>query len=221
MKEIALHILDLAQNSIEAGATRVRIAVSVNRAAGTLTVEIADNGRGMPPEKLRAVTDPFVTSRRTRRVGLGLPLFAATARQTGGNLSVTSAEGEGTRVTAVMGLGHIDRPPLGDLAVTLTCLLAGNPDLGLEFRFRCDGKEFSFTAADLRSRLEGVSLANPEVFRFVREWVDAQIRELLGPGDPGPDVAGTGEMGEARTSVDNAGLTDANDAIVDRVRLSL
>ncbi len=183
MKEISLHILDAVQNSIEAGATRVVVTVDQDTARDLLTVDIADNGRGMDPETARWVTDPFVTTRTTRRVGLGLPLLAATARQSGGTLTVVSAKGEGTRVTATFRLTNIDRPPLGDMSSTVACLLAANPSLDIEYSHRCDGREFRLASADLRAGLGEVSLSEPPVYAFIRDYVDAGLLQACGkPG---------------------------------------
>ncbi|HCJ10207.1 MAG TPA: ATP-binding protein [Clostridiales bacterium] len=182
MKEIALHVLDIVQNSIEAGATRVAVTVTEDTERDLLTVEIVDNGRGMPPDVARAATDPFVTTRRTRPVGLGLPLLALAARQSGGSLTVDSRPGEGTRVLVTFRSGHVDRPPLGDMALTLACLMAANPTLDLDYVHVRDGREFRVSAADLRSRLDGVGLGNPAVFAFVRDYIGAKIREVSDTG---------------------------------------
>lgn len=181
MKEIALHILDAVQNSIEAGATRVTIDVREDQPKDTLSVAIADNGRGMAPEfAAKAAADPFVTTRTTRRVGLGLPLFAATARQSGGALTVGSAEGEGTTVSATFGLSNIDRPPLGDMATTLACLLAANPSLDLQYRHRSGEREFVFRAADFMEELGGASFSNPVIYGLVKDRIDAGVFEACG-----------------------------------------
>lgn len=183
MKELSLHILDIVQNSIAAEASRVELTVVEDTAADTLTITVTDNGRGMSPELVRTVTDPFVTTRSTRRVGLGLPLMADTARRTGGDLSLTSTPGRGTSLTAVFGRSHIDRPPLGDLALTVACLLAANPELALDYRHVIDGREWACRATELRGHLDGVSLNNPRVFSFVREYLAGAIAELSGQTD--------------------------------------
>lgn len=191
MREIALHVLDIVQNSIEAGATRVAVTVTEDTGLDLLKVEVADNGRGMPPDVARAVTDPFVTSRRTRPVGLGLPLFVLAARQSGGSLTIDSRPGEGTRVLATFGLGHVDRPPLGDMGLTLACLMAANPTLDLDYVHLCGGREFRLSSADLRSRLDGLSLGNPAVFAFVRDYIRAGIRAVSKAGGTEREVRGT------------------------------
>jgi len=180
VKEISLHILDLVQNSIAAGADRVTVYLTQDSTRDVLTVDIADNGRGMPADVVQQVTDPFFTTRTTRKVGLGIPLLALTARQSGGGLTVDSTVGRGTRVTATLGLGHVDRPPLGDIATTVACLLAANPSLDFEYRHWHDGREFAVSAVELRRVLDGVSLANPVVFQPVRELIESGLRQTAG-----------------------------------------
>ena len=133
MKELSLHVLDVAQNSISAGATRLELTLTED-AGGWLTVVIADNGRGMTPEFLSRATDPFTTTRTTRKVGLGLPLYRMAAEQTGGTLDIQSAEGVGTTVTARFDRKHLDCPPLGDLAGTVALLIQGSPELTWTYR---------------------------------------------------------------------------------------
>jgi len=116
MRDISLHILDIAENSIRAGASLIGISVIMSDSADTLTVEITDNGCGMSREMTERAVSPFTTSRTTRKVGLGIPLFAAGCESTGGSLTIESAPGEGTKLTAVYRNSHIDRPPLGDIA---------------------------------------------------------------------------------------------------------
>ena len=125
MKELSLHLLDIAQNSIAAGARHVDL--TVEEAGDRITLTVADDGCGMSPEFLAQVTDPFTTTRTTRKVGLGLPLLRLAAEQTGGALEVESREGVGTTVTAVFHAGHIDCPPLGDMAATVALLAQGLP----------------------------------------------------------------------------------------------
>ena len=117
MQELSMNLLDIAQNSVAAGSTLTQITIAIDTAAKRLTLTIADNGKGMDEETVRRVTDPFYTTRTTRKVGLGLPLFQEAARATGGELTIRSAVGKGTTVEAFFTLGHIDLAPLGDLGV--------------------------------------------------------------------------------------------------------
>ena len=123
MRELSLNMLDIAQNSIAAGATLVTLAVDCDRAADRLTLTVEDNGRGMTAEQLEQVRDPFFTTRTTRKVGMGIPLFRMAAEMAGGGLQIRSAPGVGTTVEAVFTLSHIDRMPLGDMDGTVTALI--------------------------------------------------------------------------------------------------
>ncbi|MCL2695764.1 MAG: ATP-binding protein [Clostridiales bacterium] len=138
MKELSLHILDIAQNAVVAGATLLEI--SIREADGLLELEIGDNGRGMDAALLAKVADPFTTTRDTRKVGLGLPLLRLAAEQTGGVMTIASQPGQGTRVTATFHLGHMDCAPLGNINETLLTLLTGNPEMDIVYVYEHDGQ---------------------------------------------------------------------------------
>ena len=140
MEDLSLHILDVVENSITAGAREVGILIDEDNAENRLSLEITDNGKGMDEEMRSKVLDPFFTTRTTRRVGLGLPLLAQAARQSGGCLELDSAPGRGTKVRAVFQIGHPDLKPMGDVASTLGAILAGRPELELKFVHRLDGE---------------------------------------------------------------------------------
>ena len=163
VKEIALYALDIAQNSITARARHLDIALEEGREAITLT--IADDGTGMSPELLARVSDPFTTTRTTRKMGLGIPLLRLAAEQTGGRVSIESTLGVGTTVTAVFCPGHIDCPPVGDMAGTVTLLVQGAPELELAYHTdRRGGRLSRLDTGELRAVLgPEVSLAEPEV----------------------------------------------------------
>jgi signal transduction histidine kinase len=133
VRELSLHILDIAQNSIESGARNIEILIDEDESSDVLTIVIADDGKGIPPEILNSITDPFVTTRKTRRVGLGIPLFQEAARMAGGDLEVRSTVGEGTEVIAEFKLSSIDRAPLGDMAETMALLMVLNPDVNFRY----------------------------------------------------------------------------------------
>lgn len=171
MKELSLHILDIAQNSIAAGAKHVDL--TVEEGEGLLRITVADDGRGMSPEFLASVTDPFTTTRTTRKVGLGLPLLRLAAEQTGGGLRVESQLGVGTTVTAAFRADHIDCPPLGDTASTVSLLAQGLPE-GMELTYtrRTPRGEFRFDTAEIRAVLgPDVPLSEPEVAEWMRSYV--------------------------------------------------
>ena len=181
MKELSLHMLDIAQNSISAGASR--IALTVEEEGGRIRLVVTDDGRGMSPEFLAAAADPFTTTRTTRKVGLGLPLLRMAAEQTGGGVEIESALGVGTTVSAVFFSGHIDCPPLGDMASTAALLIQGLPEgTDLVYTHRRGGAAFRVDTTQLREILgPDIPLSAPEVIR----WAEDYIREGEGELPPG------------------------------------
>lgn len=175
MRELSLHILDIVQNSIQAHATEILIQVNISTAQDQLFIKIADNGRGMPREMAERVLDPFVTSRTTRRVGLGLPLFKAAAERCEGGLTLHSEEGRGTIVDAVFRFSHIDRAPMGDIVSTLVTLIQGSPDVDFIYEHSYDREAYLFSTRDLRHELGEVPLNHPLVLDFIAD----EIREGL------------------------------------------
>jgi hypothetical protein len=171
MEDLALHILDIARNGAEAGATRIEIRVEEDAASDTLRIIVTDNGRGMDAETAGRAIDPFFTTRRTRVVGLGLPLLRQSAEAAGGRLTVTSQPGAGTQVEAVFGLSNVDRAPLGDVETTVLVLLASHPDVDLDWTHRRGPQEYSLATADLRSALDGASIASPAGLALLRSAV--------------------------------------------------
>jgi hypothetical protein len=170
--------MDVAENGLDAGADLIRISVKEDRDADRLEITIADNGRGIPKEKLSRVLDPFYTTRTTRRVGLGLSLFREASRRCEGDLQVRSEEGQGTEVTASFRLSHIDLPPLGDVAGTMAALIAGNGQADFAYTHEVDGRRFELDTRAIREELEDVPLHHPEVIRYVTQT----IREFLTAG---------------------------------------
>jgi len=144
MKDLSLHILDIAENSINAGAKNIYISIVEDKNKDLLTLEIKDDGRGISGDNLESVTDPFVTTRKTRRVGLGLALLRQASESAGGKLQIKSSPGAGTIIKATFQLSHIDRKPLGNINQTLVTLMAGNPKLNIKFAHRRNDTEFEF-----------------------------------------------------------------------------
>lgn len=176
MREISLHILDIAENALRAGASEIEIVVALDESADRLTVEVSDNGRGIAPELLKRVEDPFVTSRTERKVGLGLPLLAAACERTGGDLTIHSALDSGTRVCATFGLRSIDRAPMGALRDTVANLAAANPDVRVVLTVTAaGGHAFTFDSSEMKEALEGMSLSNPDVVRWMQGYLDEGI----------------------------------------------
>lgn len=178
MRELSMHILDLAQNSIAAGAMLIEIDVIADTGADTLRVAIRDNGRGMSPEFLAKVRDPFTTTRTTRRVGLGIPMFAEAARACDGDLTVQSEVGKGTSVEATFKLSHIDRAPLGDMASTLIALVAANPDIDIRYRQQVDTEEFILDTREVKQELSGVPINENAVLRWIGDYLSEHQRDV-------------------------------------------
>lgn len=178
MRELSLQILDLAQNSIEAGARSLQIAVNENE-NGYFTFSIADDGRGMTEEMVKKVRDPFVTTRLTRKVGMGIPFMDMVTAQCGGYFDIKSAPGEGTTVKAAFKADNIDRPPLGDIAGSIAVLLAGAPGLNLIFTYAASGGCFVFNTDEVREVLgREADFAHPEIYRWTEGYLRQQIKEL-------------------------------------------
>ena len=178
MKELSLHILDIVKNSVKAGATLIGIDVTESVQENKLSIVISDNGCGMSKEFLARVRDPFTTTRTTRKVGMGIPLFEAAALQCEGAFDITSEEGVGTVVTAVFQNDHIDRAPLGDMAETMTTLVSGSPEIDFCYTHITDDRRFVFDTRTIREELgPEVPLDLPDVLL----WMDAFLREGLNP----------------------------------------
>ncbi len=178
MKELALHILDVAENGITAGADRIWITVEEDRAKNRMTITIEDNGRGVPEDVMKRITDPFYTTRTTRRVGLGLSLLENTARRCGGSMTIDSEPGQGTRVTATFVHDHIDRPPLGDMAGTLMTLIYSNPEGDLAYRCQSGDGEIVIDTKQVREQFNNRPITDPEVFRHLMEQME-QIKTSI------------------------------------------
>ncbi|MCL2628753.1 MAG: ATP-binding protein [Oscillospiraceae bacterium] len=179
MDELSLNILDIAQNSIAANATLVEIRITENDPADTLSIGIKDNGKGMSPEFLKTVEDPFITTRTTRKIGLGISFFKEAAEMTGGNLSIISALGVGTTITATFQKSHIDRQPIGDLTGTIIALVTLNPDIDFIVTYTVNSNEFLFSTVEVKEMLGGdVALSNPEVATFLTEYINENIENL-------------------------------------------
>lgn len=177
MQELSLNVLDIAQNSVRAGASLIEITVDEQPAADTLTITVRDDGCGMTPEQVRRVTDPFFTTRTTRKVGLGVPFFKLAAESTGGHFHIESEPGVGTTVTAVFGLSHIDRMPLGDITSTIHNLIVYHPDTDFIYIYRYDGAEFTLDTREMREILGGIPLNAPEVAGYILEYLTENKQE--------------------------------------------
>ena len=180
MRDLSLHVLDLAQNSITAGATLVTVSITIDE-SGWLTFTLADDGKGMSPELLQRVTSPFATTRTTRKVGLGIPMMMDNAQRTGGDLHIDSEVGVGTTLTVTMDTRNIDCLPLGDIAGTMLSLMLTNP-LAPEFRF--EGKtplgKCAFDTREVRAVLGDLPLNEPAIAAWLQDALTEEINPIFG-----------------------------------------
>ena len=177
---MSLNVLDIAQNSIAAGASVITMTVEEDAGADRLTLSVEDNGCGMTSEQLERVRDPFYTTRTTRKVGLGVPFFKMAALMTGGDFSIQSQVGKGTRVRAVFGLTHIDRMPLGNMADTMCILMGCNEQINFSFTYQVGEAVFTVSTAQLQEILDGVPLNTPQVMDFIRGYIKENMDLLSG-----------------------------------------
>lgn len=180
MRELSLNILDIAQNSIAAEAQLITVEVIEDTRLKTLAVNIIDNGKGMSDEQLMSVRDPFFTTRTTRKVGMGIPLFKLAAEQTGGCFSINSALGKGTSVSAVFKTDSVDFTPLGDMCSTVVMLVTMNTDREFIYRHKIDENEFVFDTREVKQILGDVPLDEPEITAWLREYIEENIKNLYG-----------------------------------------
>ena len=178
MREISLHIIDIAENGIAAGADLIKIKISESGLKNLLEITVSDNGKGIPPELINRVTDPFFTTRTTRRVGLGLSLFKEAAKRCSGEFNITSREGKGAEVSASFALDHIDLAPIGDLAGSIMCLIMGNPGVDFVYTHEYNRRSFTIDTRDLRKELDGVPINRPEVLRYIEDVIKESGRAL-------------------------------------------
>lgn len=180
MKELSLNVLDITQNSITAGAKNIEISM-IEDDLGMLTVSIKDDGCGMSSETLQNVINPFYTTRKTRKVGMGIPLFKLAAEQTGGHLKIESRTAEefpsdhGTVITAVFDKNHMDFTPIGDMVSTVCTIIQGHPEVDYEFRHQSADFDVTLSTAELRQTLgEDIPLSEFEIINWISEYLKEQ-----------------------------------------------
>ncbi len=178
MISLSLNILDIVQNSISAGASEIFIGIRELQKTDLYEIEIKDNGCGMPEELLKKVTDPFVTTRTTRKVGLGLSLLKYHAQLTGGDLNIDSTEGSGTQLKATFSMSHVDRQPLGDIAGVMIILIAANPEIDFLYQHITDNGEYSFSTRETKEQLEVETLNDNGLLFDIKEMIIENILEI-------------------------------------------
>lgn len=180
MKDISLHILDIAQNSVSAQAKNIVIDIHENSHKDMLSILIQDDGKGMAPEIVQQVTDPFYTTRTTRKVGMGLSLFKQNAQQTGGDLTVESEPGKGTIIKTSFVPSHIDCPPLGDMPGVILILVGGTSGIEWYYRHKVDDKEYVFDTREVKEALDGMDISEPSVMKYLKDMIRENLQELRG-----------------------------------------
>lgn len=182
MKELSLNILDIAQNSVSAGAKNILISLEED-AAGILTLTVTDDGKGMEPEMVRNVTDPFCTTRTTRKVGLGIPLLKLASEQAGGSLSIVSVSEKtdplhcGTTLRATFDTNSIDFTPLGDVTDTMVVLIQGHPEIDYLYQHSAPQGTVRLDTKEIRAVLgDEISLSEFEVLEWIRSSLEEQYQ---------------------------------------------
>jgi anti-sigma regulatory factor (Ser/Thr protein kinase) len=175
MKDLALHILDILQNSITAGATNIKIKIDELPVEDLYKLIFTDNGKGMDSEILKQVTDPFFTTRTTRKVGLGLSLLKQNAERTGGSLTIESTKGIGTEVCVKFGFKHIDRLPTGDIPGIMALTVSSCPKIDFLYEHKTNEGTFTFDTKEIKETLEDVPISNPQVISFIKEFIQDNL----------------------------------------------
>lgn len=172
-----MHVMDILQNSTRAKATVIELDVRESRLEDTLTFIFKDNGCGMNAETVKKVVNPFFTTRTTRKVGLGLPLLKQNTEMTGGSMNIESKVGEGTIVTAIFGLTHLDRPPMGDLAGAVVLTISAYPEIRFIFHYQRDFEvDYTLDTQEINEVLDGVSIQEPDVISSIKEMIEENIK---------------------------------------------
>ncbi len=170
MEDISLHILDIAENAINAGADRIAILIAKDSVNERLIIEITDNGKGMDEDTIKKCLDPFFTT-QLKGFGLGLSLLYQAAEESGGKLNVFSEKGKGTKVSADFGLNHIDRKPLGDKASTITTLLVSNPDIEIRLEFKSENGNYEFDTIKWKELINPVPISDFNVLKLIKQEI--------------------------------------------------
>jgi len=179
LKELSLHLLDMVQNSIEAGASKIEIIIEEDFKKDVLVMEVSDNGRGMSEEQITEVLDPFYTTRQTRHIGLGIPLLLEACRRCDGNLEIHSQPGKGTRIKATFGHSHIDRAPLGDIPSVLMTVLFAENNIDWLYCHKINQEEFLLESSEIRKELVDIPITHPKVRSWLLDYLNKEEKNLF------------------------------------------
>jgi len=201
MEDLSLHILDIAENSVDGGATKVEITLEEDTEKDMLSMEVRDNGRGMDENTLAMVADPFFTTKTVRRVGLGLPFLKQASEECEGRFSIVSEKGKGTIVSVSFRRSHIDRKPLGDMGATIMVLIAGNPSSDFVFHYRKDAYHYRLETKPLKEELSDVPINSPEVLRIIKEDINKGLTEDARNDTNKPESSGSSNYGTRKGGI--------------------
>ncbi len=179
MEELSLHIMDVLQNSLGAGAKRIDLEIEEDPGKDMLVIRVKDDGKGMTQEELKRVQDPFYTTKRKIGVGLGIPMFKWVAEHCDGNFRMESQPGKGTLLEARMRLSHIDRPPMGNLVDTLLGMVVSCPQVRFVIKYKSRKGEFAFDTQEVKEILGDVPLSSAEVVGFLKEYLAENLKEVM------------------------------------------
>ncbi len=179
MKELSLHILDVVQNSIAAGGDFIIISIDEDLHKDLFTIQITDNGCGMDKDYAEKIKDPFTTGRKSRKVGLGIPLLYAASERCDGDLTIQSKKGEGTIITAVLKHSHIDRAPLGDMVNTIKMLIVCNSEVEFLYKHKINENEFNFDTREIKRILGDVPIHEIEVLSWIEGYLKEGLKSLV------------------------------------------
>ena len=178
MKELSMHILDIAMNSIGAGAKLIEIIIDESMNRNTINIIIKDDGRGMSDDTIKKVTDPFYTTRTTRKVGLGIPLLKEACERCNGYLNIVSEIGKGTTIECNFERDNIDRAPLGNMGDTVITIINSMDDCELLYKYITDDKSFVLSTVELRNILEEADIKSSDILLWIREYVSESMKSM-------------------------------------------
>jgi len=178
MLTLANHILDIAENSIRAGAKLIEISIEEDSQDDLLTIEIKDNGKGMNQDVIKKVLDPFYTTKTVRRVGLGLPLLKDAAERADGTFQIKSQENSGTIVKTTFGLHHLGRQPLGAIINIIIILIISNSEVDFFYKHRHNDRQFEVDTREIRKEIEDIPLNNPEIIKYIRGVIEEGLHDI-------------------------------------------
>ncbi len=183
MKTLSYHLLDIVQNSLNAGADLVEINIREDDRKGLFSLIITDNGKGMDHNTLQKAIDPYFSTRKERKIGLGLSLLKQNTERTGGRFSIDSEPGKGTRVTAEFVKTHIDCPAIGDLAGTVHQIIVFNSKKDFVYHHYRDGGGFEINSRQIKEVLDQLPLHHPEISRYIEEMIRENLKGLREEAD--------------------------------------